>query len=128
MDYSTILGQATAYVQKFIDAAIPVAKQAYEIGLMTLQIDALSVLIPAFMLVLVLTWAFSYWYRKIRPNIESCMDIELNWVLVGSAYMIGMVWPVVQIFNMWLWIKLFKPELWLAKQAISAVLNATGAK
>lgn len=127
MDTGEILSQVAAYTQKFVDAAIPVAKQAYEIGLLTIRIDALQVLILAFVLSAlfsILIWKF---YTKVRPNISSSDRTPLT-VCAFLVYTCVMIWPILQVLNIWLWVQLLKPELWLAKQAITAVLNATGAK
>lgn len=148
MDYSAILGQATAYVQKFIDAAIPVAKQAYEIGLLTLQIDALSILVPALLGLIVsgiVLWKCKsiwrnakklakenkvrdYWGKLDPAKAAGLAADGMGLAVTGLAALIVFVVSTVHLCNMWLWVKLFKPELWLAKQAIEAVLNAAGTK
>lgn len=150
---ATILEQAAAYTEKFVQAAIPVAKKAYEIGLLTLQIDALQTIVPCVLVLIlssVIIWKCIRTYqnamklaieKKIKKTTYTYIDNDYDWVKAGNipldgaivcipgfCALIGMIVSFVLMCDVWLWIKLFKPELWLAKQAITAVLNATGAK
>jgi len=149
MDTGEILSQVAAYTQKFVDAAIPVAKQAYEIGLLTLRIDALQTIIPS-LLVMIFSIVIFCKCKKTYKNamaiakekkIMSRWEDSYDWAKAGCIPLdggaVGIPWifslagivvPLILLCNIWLWVQLFKPELWLAKQAITAVLNATGAK
>lgn len=67
MDTNQILTQAQAYLSKFIDAAVPVAKQAYEIGLLTIQIDALQTILGA-ILIAVASFVLLRFLRKSKAK------------------------------------------------------------
>lgn len=148
MDYSEILSKTGEYLTKFVDAAIPVAKQAYEIGLLTIRVDAAQTLIPTILVLVISILVFRkclkvYKDAKAVAVEKKIMDYwgDPAWVKAGNIPMdgaavcipwvlscLGIVISAGIMCNIWLWIQLFKPELWLAKQAINAVLSAGGAK
>lgn len=149
MDYSEILSKTGEYLTKFVDAAIPVAKQAYEIGLLTIRIDAAQTLIPPILVLIISILVFRKCLKvykdakavAIEKRIMSRWGDSYDWAKAGHISMeggavaipwffscVGVVVSVIIMCNIWLWIQLFKPELWLAKQAINAVLSAGGAK
>lgn len=136
------LDKAVEYTKQFIEAAMPVAKKAYEIGLMTLRIDAVQSLVFA---VALLTFAILVG-RKIRRdwveakriakspdergrgyNVDkpsSHLPADGFFHLIGtlaaaSSFAISMI----DILNIWLWVKLFAPELWLAHRAIEKLVG-----
>ena len=152
MDTNQILTQAQVYLGKFIDAAVPVAKQAYEIGLLTIQIDALQTILGA-VLIAVASFVLLRFLRnskaksfvqakavaKDKFNYEKeSVQIEyatknwttysvfdaFGWGLSHVPSLFGILLSTVMLCNIWLWVKLFKPELWLAKQAIVAATQA----
>lgn len=142
MDYNAILEKAAAYTQKFVDAAIPVAKQAYEIGLMTLQIDAAGDFVIAIVLCIISYTLFRLLFAH-KARCQAAADLaneKRGYVYrswddfsgfdnfgLGLCVMLSLIPAVVSLIvwlNIWLYVKLFKPELWLAKQAIDAVINA----
>jgi hypothetical protein len=137
--------------KNFIEAATPVAKQAYEIGLLTLQIDALSVLLP-----MTILWCFGLYlvikYGKTGTNIDTQIrthqcKLRDDWKLSGNErYSIEKAIKILEneqkfyvlpllgggilvlftsfwVFSTWLWVKLFKPELWLAHMAVEKVMG-----
>lgn len=134
MDYSQLVSQAAAYTEKFINAAIPVAKQAYEIGLLTLQIDAVQGIVLGMVFAVLSLYLFNkskMFYKKAREigsERNPDFDMSAGRVITAVFAFISLLISLTQLLDVWLWVKLFKPELWLAKQAIAAVLNATGAK
>ena len=152
MDTNQILTQAQAYLGKFIDAAVPVAKQAYEIGLLTIQIDALQTILGAVLIAVasfvllrflrnskaksfvqakaVAKDKFNYEKESVQieyatKNWTTYSELVLsNWGLSHVPSLFGILLSTVMLCNIWLWVKLFKPELWLAKQAIVAATQA----
>ena len=152
MDTNQILTQAQEYLNKFVDAAVPIAKQAYEIGLLTIRIDALQTIlwavciaVPSFMLILFLRKSKAksfaqakavakdkFNYEKESAQIEyatkNWTDYSVfgafEWGLSHVPALLGILLSTIMLCNIWLWIKLFKPELWLAKQAIMAATEA----
>lgn len=119
------------YTKKFIDAATPVAKQAYEIGLMTLQIDALATLIPCFLVFVAWIIGTYYWQKSLRTSLKreeesSYPDLGSVWFAYGMPYFVTTVaalMAIANVFSVWLWVKLFKPELWLAHEAIEKLVR-----
>lgn len=122
MDYSKLMEQAAAYTQKFVDAAMPVAQKAYEIGLLTIQIDALQSIVLS---IVGFIWCYVF-YKLVKTSIRNnwAPEIAVPMYVLGGLVTIGSTASsVVTFFNIWLWVALFKPELWLAKQAIEKVLE-----
>ena len=126
MDYNLILQKVSEFTDKFITAAMPVAKKAYEIGLLTLQIDALSVLVPALIVLLASGYV---WYKVVKflKNSNAWDSYPQIVIPMGMVGWIPPAWSAITLLNIWIWVKLFKPELWLAHQAIETVLHM-GAK
>jgi hypothetical protein len=135
------LDKAVAYTKQFIDAALPVAKQAYEIGLITLRIDAAqSAVVGLIMLVLAVLGV-----RKIRADHKAAKAIaalpenkDNTWrkdasnhlPADGFLHVLGALFScaagaiaLFTLLNVWLWVKLFAPELWLARQAIAKIID-----
>lgn len=139
----TEIDKVVEYTKQFIEAATPIAKQAYETGLVTLRIDAAQILIFGFSAVLVaillLRWVRSEWVKakakadaarpesqrdvwKRRPSSHLAADgipHALAMIAAGFALLIGTSF----LLNIWTWAKLFAPELWLAHMAVSKLLG-----
>lgn len=152
MDTNQILTQAQEYLGKFIDAAVPVAKQAYEIGLLTIRIDALQTIMIGLVIgvvsILMLRWlhsvrikamSFAKQVNKERyPNSSETNQLDVakrewtkytffdepGYFASHLPAFVGLAISAYMLCNIWLWVKLFKPELWLAKQAIMAATEA----
>lgn len=122
MDYSKLMEQAAAYTQKFVDAAMPVAQKAYEIGLLTIQIDALQSIVLS---IVGFIWCYVF-YKLVKISIKKdwTSEVAIPMYVLGGLSTVGTtICSVVTFFNIWIWVALFKPELWLAKQAIEKVLE-----
>lgn len=135
------LDKAVAYTKQFIDAALPVAKQAYEIGLLTLRIDAAQSIVFCLLLIVFATLGIKrvradYSAAKVTAALpENKSDIwkrdvsdhmALDGFLHGIVSLICLAVGICAVFNLlsvWLWVKLFAPELWLARQAIAKIIN-----
>jgi hypothetical protein len=135
------LDKAVEYTKQFIEAAMPIAKRAYEIGLLTLRIDAVQVIVSATAFLalglLVARRVRSDWIKAKAlaaspENKQSYTSQHISdhlpgdgmlhfFAMVGSMFAIG--GACIGLFNIWLWVKLVSPELWLAHRAIEKVLN-----
>jgi hypothetical protein len=135
------LDKAVTYTKQFIDAAMPVAKQAYEIGLITLRIDAAQAIVFCLLLTVFATLGIKrvradYTAAKARAALpENKSDVwkrdasdhmPLDGFLHSIVSIICLVTGICAAFNLlsvWLWVKLFAPELWLARQAIAKIID-----
>lgn len=114
--------KALEVTKNLIDAATPVAKQAYEIGLMTLQVDALASLVPALLVFIASVVLFVYLIKAVLADYYLPFE--------GGPHFFGICVSVISagitlvwLFDIWLWVKLFKPELWLVHQAIEKLVK-----
>lgn len=129
VDYSPVMEKVGGFIGQMIDAATPVAKQAYEIGLMTLQVDAAATLIPAF-ICMVLICVLGYvvyrvvkWDMKFSKLGDKGFPSFIAIVVYGTAFLTLFIGKASNLFSVWIWVKLFKPELWLAHVAIEKILT-----
>jgi hypothetical protein len=146
---------ALAMMKQIIAAATPVAIKAWEISLLTLQIDAFSVLFLATVGV-VLTIVLRRWLeftRKdavIRATVEQAKRMTENevrrskgerlwsdvtwwdyteiydkpgWTISCLFALTPGILGAVFLLNIWLWVKLIRPELWLAHVAIEKLVK-----
>lgn len=144
-----MLDKAVEYTKQFIDAAMPVAKQAYEIGLLTLRIDAIqslvvifAILITSITLLIVLGRQLNDAVNKARVKDKERGDsysspikyeettfsyyLPLDGIVHVGLLIISTIalFPsLIGLFNIWLWVKLFSPDLWLAHIAILKIIN-----
>lgn len=141
MEVKENLDLVLAYTKQFIDAVTPVAKQAYEIGLLTLRIDAAhSILLNVAGVIAVIFILRLIWTDWNKAKAKAALPENANnmWKNSADDHMIGMGIPHVAIsiiafvigfistlglLNVWMWTKLFAPELWLAHQAVEKLLK-----
>jgi hypothetical protein len=123
---------AIGYTKQMVDALTPLAKQAYEIGLLTLQIDAVqSILFGLLFLVLaIVLGGIAYAGYKQASKGEKykgeylALEPGSNRMIFGGMVAIACSIPACYtLFSVWLWVKLFSPELWLAHQAVEKILK-----
>lgn len=129
------------YTKQFIDAAMPVAQQAYEIGLLTLRIDAAQSVVWALLGVGVALLVG----RKIKADFAAAKakanlpeNKENVWrrdatdhmpadgffhILAGIFAAVGGIIGAIGIVNVWTWVKLIAPQIWLAHQAIEKLVK-----
>lgn len=131
------IDQIVEYTKKFIEAATPIARQAYELGLLTLRIDAISTLVPT----LVVLVAVFFVFRKIaadwrvasaKRDESSKSYLNVTYFLPGSGFphiiggfaaaVCGVISAIV-LLDVWLYVKLFAPELWLAHMAVQKIVG-----
>lgn len=134
------LDKAVEYTKQFIEAATPIAKQAYEIGLLTLRIDAaqglvtsLLVLVACFFVLRRISadWAAAKVTAALPENRRSYTNEPGNYLpmmgiphcAVGLMAIISGVICAFGLVNIWNWTKLFAPELWLAHQAVEKLVR-----
>lgn len=129
------------YTRKFIDAVTPVAKQAYEIGLLTLRIDAAQLIagsvIALIAVAICLRFLFAD-YRRAKVKAELPENAKDMWKMDPSFHLMGggvphvlgaiisffvILFSVANLLSLWLWAKLFAPELWLAHIAVEKLLK-----
>ena len=157
---------AVGYTKQIVEALTPIAKQAYEIGLVTIQVDAAAEIITAF-LIFALTGFVSYKFFKSERKADTekqqwcftqaqaeerrrgegkppqnpeystiyltnpkdwrwrCPMDGANEFKVGIAIACAVVCiaSLVILCKVWLWVKLFSPDLWLAHQAVEKLLK-----
>jgi hypothetical protein len=132
MDTNLLMQKAAEYTEKFVNAAVPVAKKAYEIGLLTIQIDAVQQLVLSLICALAILgivlgfkkiWKWDI-HGKHDYNYPEGLPSTISG-LIGSITIGGLAIQAINLFNVWLWVKLFHPDLWLAKQAIEKVLEVS---
>jgi hypothetical protein len=131
MAFKENLDLVLQYTKQFIDAAMPVAKQAYEVGLLTLRIDAVAILVQAsvatvaIILISVAMCKIHKW--DMSANVG---DATVKWLPTLFAALIGVGVNVIlylswarDLHSVWVWTKLLAPELWLAHEAIEKVMK-----
>lgn len=115
---------AVGYTKQIVEALTPIAKQAYDVGLLTLRIDAAGELAIAALLLIIVVVGFICAYKRLKMAAASTEDIAFSFMFLtipaGLVLGIGGVW---KLFYIWAWVKLFSPELWLAHQAVEKLLK-----
>lgn len=129
------------YTKQFIDAAMPVAQQAYEIGLLTLRIDAAQSIVWALLFLgvaLFAGWKIKSDFGAARTKANLPENRETVWkrdttdhlpadgffhFIAGVFAAIAGVVGAIGIVNVWVWVKLFAPQIWLAHQAIEKLVK-----
>jgi hypothetical protein len=132
---------AVEYTKQFVETLTPIAKQAYEIGLLTLRIDAAQAIVFAVifltveLLILGRIKADFARARTLAALPENAADVwrkDATDHLIGDGFphfVIGLLSIVVacgallSLANVWLWTKLIAPDLWLAHMAIEKILK-----
>lgn len=135
------LDKAVTYTKQFIDAATPIAKQAYEIGLVTLRIDAaqeivlsLSIVVAAFFFLRKVRgdWMAAAEKAKLPENKRSVFRCETGdhlplggagHFIFGALALFAGVAGIFGVLNVWTWVKLISPQLWLAHRAIEKIIG-----
>lgn len=120
------LDKAVEYTKQFIEAATPIAKRAYDIGLVTLRIDAAQSIVFAVAMLI----AAIFIVRRVRSDWSKAEAADeylpadgVPHVLASIFAAIGGIYGVAAILNVWLWMKLVSPELWLAHRAIEKIVG-----
>jgi hypothetical protein len=114
---------AVGYTKQIVEALTPIAKQAYDIGLLTLRIDAVSVLIPMSILFIVAVIA-THKYIKYHQKFEELWESDPAITIFGGFFcVVSLCVSSINVFSTWLWVKAFSPELWLAHQAVERLLK-----
>jgi hypothetical protein len=133
---------AVGYTKQIVEALTPIAKQAYEIGLLTLQVDAAAILVPTIIALIVAILIAKKAWQKIGAAVETSRlpeNKKSGWpentfshhltadgvphVLAVLVSAIVVCVSALQLLSVWLWVKLFSPELWLAHQAVEKLLK-----
>lgn len=119
-----VLDVAVNYTKQIVDALTPIAKQGYEVGLTTLRIDAVSDLVVAFLLILIFCVGAVSLFKWVEPRRgsdegEGAFVVTL---FLGASF-IAWAFSIWHLFSVWIWVKLFHPDLWLAHMAIEKILK-----
>ncbi len=128
------VNQFTALMQKIIIAATPVAKKAWEISMLTLQIDALAAIIPMVGGLVLSVVLYKTLWKRIDKYIAGAYEVTKygpfdkgdwkRWGMALSCVLVAVgVSLLYGLMNVWLWVKLFQPELWLAHMAIEKLIK-----
>lgn len=126
------MNAAMVMIQKIIAAATPVAKQAYEIALLTLQIDAGSVLFFGLIILIVSLVVMNYLRKTYSVAVAKAKENRSTIALPGDGAIHafgtcfalgGFLVSGIILLNVWLWVKLIRPELWLAHMAIEKLVK-----
>lgn len=112
------MNAAVVMFKQLVAAATPIAVKAYEIGLLTLQIDAVSVIFPCFLLLFLACYIM---YKVVQS--AKADGIEDSGVFFGIVAVALGAAALCNLLNVWLWVKLFRPELWLAHVAIDKLVK-----
>lgn len=123
---------AIVMIQKLIAVATPIAKQAYEISLLTLQIDAGSTLFRAVTTVIIGCFLLYIAYRIAKWDLLNNEDEKVGPQGMATTFLGGPIGigglilicvNAAMLLEVWLWVKLFKPELWLVHMAIEKIVK-----
>lgn len=135
------IDQMIQYTKQFIEAAAPVAKQAYEIGLVTLRIDAAQTIVFALLALAVSALVIKKIlgdYKEAKrvaalPENQRSMltkGADDHLPAGGVFHFIGGVLAalsgggaVIALANVWVWVELFAPQLWLAHMAVQKIIG-----
>lgn len=116
--------------EKYLDKAIELGnkaveqhgQQAWDTVLFITQLEAVSCLVLAFFSLLnTISFAvyvkktYKMWYEK-----ESLVVVAFTW---GCTALVTTLIFLIVTLNVWTWVALLKPELYLAKQALDAVIK-----
>ena len=119
-----VIELAAGYTKQIVDALTPIAKQGYEIGLLTLQIDAARDLLIGLLFIPVAYFSCKMAIKHYRKSGEVLsFDEAFSFFSWGVAAPLTVVTFAVYFMDVWTWVKLFNPELWLAHEAVSKILN-----
>jgi len=138
---TTVMNAVTAQVGKMVEVMTPIAKQAYETGLLVIRIDGLATLVPAVLTLLFSTYLirkFYVSYKQYRDmatahNAESPSRWEKDFthyapvsgmfiIFGGALSAIAAGISIITLLNVWLWVQVFIPQLWLAHEAMLTLL------
>lgn len=116
-DCMSDIDKTVELINGFVEAATPVVQQAYEVGLLTLRIDAASQLIPATIFIIFCVMCGNKTYKRLVDLDDSIAFFSL------PVIALAIVFSALTVFDFWLWVKLFAPDLWLAHQAIEMIVR-----
>lgn len=131
MDTADLVSKAAEYTEKFVQAALPVAKKAYEIGLLTLRIDGIQSIITSVLFLIIgglgayyarYSWKYATQYSNEHPG-EEDNPLYVWSVVVYIAAAITLSTALYHLIDVWVWIKMIQPDLWLAHAAIQKALE-----
>lgn len=135
------IDKIVGYTKQFIDAATPIAKQAYEIGLVTLRIDAAQAILVGFVVGLAAVLILRKVIADVKEAGRKAQLPENNGRLYqgdasyhlpgmgilhfisGMAALLAGIFSACLLLNAWVWVKLISPELWLAHKAVEKLIN-----
>jgi hypothetical protein len=139
---NSVLNAVTVQVTKMVEYLTPIAKQAYEVGLLVIRIDGLATLIPMIIMFLVsIGFLYKSWtaYTKYRDlaikfNLENTDRYPRDFtdfapgagiatIFIGVFSIMGLILSLTVLLQVWLWVKVFYPQLWLAHEAMLKVLS-----
>lgn len=116
-----LLDKGGAALGQFSDKLMELGKQygpeVIDAGLAVARIDALSTLVPS-AIILTLTFFAVRAYVKNYAWLDKHWDTFMIGLFGGFALAAPCVWAFAQIFDIWRWVGIFEPKLWLAKKVL----------
>ena len=115
------------YLDAFERAVIDVAPHAAEAALLWARIDAASGLVGPLLLLVSLSWIGIRWGRSMWEwaRSQSREDREPGPIVVAT-FASGL-WSffaficAAMVFNIWRWVGIFYPEMWIIHKTVSAI-------
>lgn len=121
-----ILDKSQAAIATFADNLVEMAQQygpdVAEAALTMARIDALSSLVPALVGLIATVVYVYFFFKKMMPwvNAEHDYDINRTFTCIVSTvamFFVGL-FSLVGVLNLWLWVGVFEPKLWVAKKVL----------
>lgn len=121
-----ILDKSQAAIATFADKLTDLTKQygpdVADAALQMARIDALSTMVPAtFVLVgsfIVAKWYWTNCKAWMRGPSSDEVAIVMGGILGGLCLATFSAWALVQLLDIWRWVGIFEPKLWLAKRIL----------
>ena len=109
--------KAVELIEKFEALAVDVAPDAIELGLATARVSAAAGLIQGIVALGIGILGGFIMYRMAKWELKRDGDCIIS-CLVSAIPVLVTVFGFVQIVNVWSWVGIFYPELWIAKQVL----------
>lgn len=116
-------------LSKFITAATPAVQKAYEVSLLVLQLDALGQIIGFMVGGILATYLVWMTGKRLAAATAAARGLygedgpAVGWGCGFLAALAGLSVCIINLLNIWLWVKLFRPELWLVHMAIDKLVK-----
>lgn len=121
------IDKVAEYIKQVADAASPALQQGYQLGLTAIQFDALRDIVFG---AIFLTYAI-FVFRRLRTWLSDhakssyADDLALGVKAYGGGAtgIIAALISVLTLLDVWVWVKLFHPEAYLARALIAKAVG-----